>query len=106
LELRVDLHLDVDEPVALVLSALRNRPVRRAGCSHRVAGAPRVMREAVDRAPDERGEQQVVSRPAFGRHELASAGDRHPAREVDLDRVFEGLGGDRHRQNLSVRSGS
>src|SRR5947208_2772505 len=57
--------------------------------------------EGIDRAAHQRGEQQVVGRPAFGRGDLGAAGDGHPAAAIDLDRILEDLRPrDRHGATL------
>ena len=73
-----------------------------------VTRAARVIREAVDRAPDERGEQKMVGGPPFGGRDLGAARDRHPAAAVDRHRVFEDLCLRQHGPNRtgSVRSRS
>ena len=97
-----------DERIAPVALALRHLPASLTGGDHPVARPPCVVRQAVDRAADECGEQEVVGRPPFGRCDLCSAGDRHPAATVDRHRVFEHLCVRRHALNRtgSVRSRS
>ena len=66
-------------------------------------GAAGVVDEAVDRAADERGQQQVVGRPALRPLDLRAARDRHAAAAVDLDHVLEHLRPRRGHARQSIR---
>ena len=58
---------------------------------HNELGSAGVVGQRLDRAEDQRGHEEMVGRPAFGRSDLGAAGDRQAPGAIDRHVVLQDL---------------